>query len=194
MEKFYKHQTSSQITDNALVALATARDRETITSLNLAGCNHITHTGLRQVVDNFTRLRYLNIRSCKSLTNELFAEPPWKCTELNELCIGSLNVGSTALFLISNMTSLTSLNLCGLRCKVSKEVSKNAVLSLTKLSRLQILDVCFNNFVNDDIIKEIAKIESLVELRVDEARVSEACFHEIRRLYPNLYINMFGRF
>jgi hypothetical protein len=29
---------------------------------------------------------------------------------------------------------------------------------------------------------------------VDEARVSEACFHEIRRLYPNLYINMFGRF
>jgi Leucine-rich repeat (LRR) protein len=182
----------TQITDNALVALATARCRETITTLRLAGCNHITHNGLRQVVDNFTRLRYLSIRGCKLLTDELFAEPPWKCTKLNELYIGLLNVGSTALLLISNMTSLTSLDLYGLGSKVSKkvskEVSKNAILSLAKLPRLQKLDVRVNNFVNDDIIKEIAQIKSLVEFCVDEARVSNTCFWEMKKLYPDLYI------
>jgi F-box-like/Leucine Rich repeat len=185
----------TQITDNALVALATARCRVTITSLDLGGCDHITHTGIRQVVDHLPHLRHLDIRICKSLTDELFAEPPWKCTELNKLCIGSLNVGSTALLLVSNMTSLTSLNLCGLGSKVSKEiskeVSKNAILSLTKLPRLKMLDVHGNEFVNDDIIKEISKIRSLVEFRVDKARVSEACINEMRDLYPNLHISTY---
>jgi Leucine-rich repeat (LRR) protein len=110
----------TQITDNALVALATARCRETITSLDLAGCNRITHTGLRQVVDNFTRLRHLNIRSYNTQTNEL-----------NELCIGLLNVGQA-------------------------QITDDALVAFTS-THIRVLSISECNMITDKLLTTIAK-------------------------------------
>jgi F-box-like/Leucine Rich repeat len=174
----------SQVTDNALIALASidsSRCRETITHLNLSICKHITSVGVRQIVTRLTYLRTLIIRGCSSLSNDLFGDPSWKCTELAELDISFINIESSTLFFISNMMALTSLDIRELK----GEVSSDAILSLASLPKLRRLNVQGNNFVDDHIAKKIAENCSFLRaLALQHTNVSETCLEELRRLYP----------
>jgi hypothetical protein len=151
---------------------------------NLTLCDHITHIGLRRVVDNLTRLQRLIIRSCNLVANDLFTGTPWECTELAELDISYLDIESSALIFISNMTSLKSLDICGVNCNISRD----AILSFTKLQKLRTLILYVNSFVNDDIIEELAKSMSLANLSVIKISVSKACSDKLKFLYPRIHI------
>src|SRR5262249_20305970 len=85
------------LTDRALIGLASARCGETITFLEVRGCRRITGVGLRQAVTRFPHLRRLIINTSvpSSLAIELFDGPPWECPELVELDIEHFKVRSS---------------------------------------------------------------------------------------------------
>jgi F-box-like/Leucine Rich repeat len=147
----------TKITDVAFSTVSFACCKENITTINLAVCANITNVGIRQVVTHFPHLQHLDISGCSQITDGLFDEPLWKCPELSGLFMDFLNVGSTTLFFISNMTSLTRLSLIGLK----GEVSKHSLLSLTKIPKLRTLDICGYEFVDDDLKKKITEKSSL---------------------------------
>jgi Leucine-rich repeat (LRR) protein len=170
----------TKITDPNL--FAPARCWETITFLNLSETKCITDAGLQQIVMQFTQLRHLILSSCGSLTKDFFDGPPWKCTKLVKLEMGFLEVGSSALFCVSKLTSLVILNLEGLQ----GEVSEAALLSLGKLPNLRILDLSSCDFLNDDMAKMIVRNCSLTYFRsVESEGLSDHCARELLQLYPN---------
>jgi F-box-like/Leucine Rich repeat len=176
----------AKITDAGLFALASAQCRETVTFLDLEGCHNITGTGLRQIVMQFVRLLHLVICHCTSLTEDVFDEPHWKCTKLTELDISGLDIGSSALVWISNMTSLMMLYIRG---GLRGVVSEQAFLSLANLRNLHTLDLYCNEFVDDNLAKKIAKKFSVTHLQLRFTNVSQECVHKLKREYPKLCLD-----
>jgi F-box-like/Leucine Rich repeat len=158
----YLNVSFTKITDATLLALSSACCRETIVYFNLSFCQSITDTGVRLIITHFPRLRYFFIVACFSLTKRLFEETLWNCTQLVELGISSLDVGS------------------------SERVSKHALLSLAKLPNLQSLDLSCNNFVDNDLAKKIAGTFSLTYLTLEGTSVSGSCLDELKNRHPNV--------
>jgi F-box-like/Leucine Rich repeat len=65
----------TRLTDRSLFALASARCRETITHLNLDGCNRITDAGLQKIVTQLPHQQNLVITSDPTLVGDLFNDP-----------------------------------------------------------------------------------------------------------------------
>jgi F-box-like len=161
----------TDVTDVALSALSFARCRETITILSFDGCEFITDNGVRQIVTRFTNLLRLNIGCCSKITDDLFNEPSWECTKLVELNVGGLDIGSLALSFISNLTSLVSLNVLGIK----GDVSKRELLSIAKLPNLQTVRLSCNDSMNCNLVKEISIEVPSVYIYMDME-------------YPNMYL------
>jgi hypothetical protein len=65
----------TRITDTSLLALASARCRETITHLSLDECNRITNTGLQEIATQLRHQQNLVITSFPILVDDLFDDP-----------------------------------------------------------------------------------------------------------------------
>jgi F-box and leucine-rich repeat protein 2/20 len=171
-----KHLTSlcvrdTEITDKGLSTLASSSlCQKTVSSIDLKYCNNITDNGVREIVMNFPHLQRLILSNCNGLTEGLFSDPPWKCKKLTELDISYLNVGSSAIFFISNsMNSLVTLDLYNIK----GDVSESAIMSLANLPKLKKLKLHGLEVVNIKLVHKIIERFSLSQLYINNGIIPD---------------------
>jgi F-box-like len=181
---------NNKITNSTLSAFALARCRNTITKLKLISCNYITTSGVQEVINQFSNLRCLNIKTCSSLTEDIF-KPPLKCTRLIKLSVCGIKIiiRHSLYSHISNITSLVTLDLSiFLNLKDLEEMleflSKMPNLKILRLHRL-----LTNINLNDHIASLIAKNLTLTNLYVDKLCLSKTCINELKSLCPNMHLD-----
>jgi F-box-like/Leucine Rich repeat len=179
------HLDGIKITDTALFTLVSAHCRKTISIFSLKFCKHVTDAGVQQVVTQFSNLQRLILCYCCLLTKNLFDGVTWNCTSLTELDLSFINIGSSELSCLSNLTSLRTLWLI----QISVEISDTTLMSLAERPNLRNLHLTLCKFVDDNMAKKIAENCSFLnKLLLQGTNVSETCVEELMRLYPKMHI------
>jgi F-box-like/Leucine Rich repeat len=179
------HFDNTKLTDTALFTLASARCRKTISIFSLKFCKHVTDAGVKQVVTQFSSLQRLILCHCYLLTKNLFDGVTWNCTSLTELDLSFINIGSSELSCLSNLTSLRTLWLI----QISVEISETTLMLLAEIPNLRNLHLTLCKFVDDNMAKKIAENCSFLnKLLLQGTNVSKTCVDELRGLYPKMVI------